>query len=102
MAMMNRPRTTIVFAALLGLGGWALIAAQSTRPSAAAAGEGQPMKKTPKYSKSGYDLSPLSKERRDEILKTLTPEQRRVTQDAGTEPAFCGNLVDNHQDGIYV
>jgi peptide methionine sulfoxide reductase msrA/msrB len=60
------------------------------------------MKKPPKYSKSGYDLSPLSKERRAEILKTLTPEQLRVTQDAGTEPAFCGNLVDQKKPGIYV
>jgi peptide methionine sulfoxide reductase msrA/msrB len=97
--MMNQKRAAVTLAALLGLGGWALIAAQTAHPSAPG---DQPMKKAPKYSRSGYDLTPLSKERIAEIVKTLTPEQRRVTQDAGTEPAFCGNLVDNHQNGIYV
>jgi peptide methionine sulfoxide reductase msrA/msrB len=56
----------------------------------------------PKYSRSGYDITPLTKERIDEICKTLTPEQIRITQDAGTEPPFCGNLTDNDQAGIYV
>jgi peptide methionine sulfoxide reductase msrA/msrB len=56
----------------------------------------------PKYSKSGYDLTPLSKEKLTEILKTLTPEQIEITQMRGTEPAFCGNLTNNHEKGIYV
>ncbi len=37
-----------------------------------------------RYSKSGYDLTPLSKEKIAEIVKTLTPDQVKVTQDAGT------------------
>jgi peptide methionine sulfoxide reductase msrA/msrB len=56
----------------------------------------------PKYSKSGYDLTPLTKEKLAEIIKTLTPDQIEITQMKGTEPAFCGNLTNNHEKGIYV
>jgi peptide-methionine (R)-S-oxide reductase len=31
----------------------------------------------------------------------LTPEQYRVLREAGTEPAFTGELVNNHADGKY-
>jgi peptide methionine sulfoxide reductase msrA/msrB len=55
-----------------------------------------------RYSKSGYDITPLSKERIQELAKPLTEEQRRVVLAAGTERAFCGDLVDNKQKGIYV
>src|SRR5262245_32494294 len=55
-----------------------------------------------RYSKSGYDITPLAKERIAELAKALTPEQRRVTLQAGTEPAFCGDLLPNKQKGIYV
>jgi methionine-R-sulfoxide reductase len=33
--------------------------------------------------------------------KQLTPEQYAIARAKGTEPAFCGNLLDNHQAGIY-
>ena len=56
----------------------------------------------PRYSRSGYDLTPLTKQQIDAICKTLTPEQVRVTRDAATQPAFCGGLEDNHAEGIYV
>lgn len=36
-----------------------------------------------------------------EWRKQLTPEQYQITRGAGTEPAFCGNLLDNHREGIY-
>jgi methionine-R-sulfoxide reductase len=32
----------------------------------------------------------------------LTPEQHRVTQRNGTEPAFTGEYWDHHEPGIYV
>ncbi|HPS79334.1 MAG TPA: peptide-methionine (R)-S-oxide reductase MsrB, partial [Thermoanaerobaculaceae bacterium] len=56
----------------------------------------------PTYSKSGYDVTPLSRERVAELAAKLDPEAYRVTQKAGTEPPFCGNLLDNHKDGVYV
>ncbi|MFN7988422.1 MAG: bifunctional methionine sulfoxide reductase B/A protein [Thermoanaerobaculia bacterium] len=52
-------------------------------------------------SKSGYDITPLSREEVAVLAKKLDPEAYRITQKAGTEPAFCGNLLDNHKDGVY-
>ncbi|MBC7706945.1 MAG: peptide-methionine (R)-S-oxide reductase MsrB [Rhodoferax sp.] len=37
-----------------------------------------------------------------QALAKLTPEQRRVTQQSGTEPARTGEYLDNHAPGIYV
>ena len=58
-----------------------------------------PSKRT--YSKSGFDITPLSKTEIAELAKKLNPEAFRVTQNSGTEPAFCGNLVDNKKQGEY-
>ena len=38
----------------------------------------------------------------DELRKSLTPDQFRVTQQAGTEPAFRNEYWDNKRPGIYV
>ncbi len=32
----------------------------------------------------------------------LTPEQYRIARGKGTERAFCGNLLDNKREGVYV
>jgi methionine-R-sulfoxide reductase len=37
-----------------------------------------------------------------ELKEKLTPEQYRVTQHEGTEPAFRNAYWDNHEPGIYV
>jgi len=37
-----------------------------------------------------------------EAIARLTPEQYRVTQQNGTEPPGSGELLDNHEPGIYV
>ncbi len=36
-----------------------------------------------------------------EWRKQLTAEQFEIARGQGTEPAFCGTLLDNHRDGIY-
>ena len=38
----------------------------------------------------------------DEAIAKLTPEQRRVTQESGTERPGTGELLHNHEPGIYV
>ena len=38
----------------------------------------------------------------EELRKRLTPEQYRVTQHEGTEPAFRNAYWDEHRAGIYV
>ena len=55
-----------------------------------------------KLSRAGYEVSPLSASRVKELALALDPEAYRVTQKAGTEPAFCGNLTDNKKEGVYV
>ena len=40
--------------------------------------------------------------RTPEALARLTPEQYRVTQQSGTEAPGTGELLDNHEPGIYV
>jgi peptide methionine sulfoxide reductase msrA/msrB len=53
-------------------------------------------------SAAGYDVTHLSPEAIAELAKKLTPEQYRITQNAGTERPFCGTLLDNKKDGMYV
>ena len=36
-----------------------------------------------------------------EWRKQLTAEQYEIARGQGTEPAFCGTLLDNHREGIY-
>ncbi len=52
-------------------------------------------------SESGYDVTPISNEKRERLAQDLSGEERRILLDHGTEPAFCGTLTDNKEDGIY-
>ncbi len=104
----HRRRTTGPLAALLSLVGLSPIACgQESNASTAPNGKDVPMptrtaNATPRYSKSGFDVTPLEKSAILELAKKLTPEQWNVTQDAGTERAFCGGLLENKEKGIYV
>ena len=57
---------------------------------------------SPTISAAGYDVSPLSEEEVQDLANSLNEEERRVLLDHGTEPAFCGNLIDNKKEGTYV
>lgn len=39
---------------------------------------------------------------KEELLKKLTPEQYRVTQESATEIPFQNEYYDSHEDGLYV
>jgi peptide methionine sulfoxide reductase MsrB len=41
-------------------------------------------------------------EKSQAAVDRLTPEQRRITQDSGTERPFTGEHNDNKEPGIYV
>lgn len=38
----------------------------------------------------------------EEWKKILTPQQYEILRNRGTEPAFTGEYVDNHETGMYV
>ncbi len=54
------------------------------------------------FSKSGFDVSPLSDEQIATLAEKLTPDEAHIILKQGTEPAFCGNLLDNKTEGQYV
>ncbi|MCC7291231.1 MAG: bifunctional methionine sulfoxide reductase B/A protein [Phycisphaerales bacterium] len=54
-----------------------------------------------RISKSGYDITPLPREKVAELAKKLDPEAYRITQSADTERPFCGTLLDNKKEGFY-
>jgi peptide-methionine (R)-S-oxide reductase len=56
---------------------------------------------SPYISKTGHDLGPLPAAKRDELAERLTPEERRILLDHGTERPFCGALLDNKEPGLY-
>jgi len=44
----------------------------------------------------------MSRSKKEDLKKTLTPMQYEVTQECGTEPAFKNEYWDEKRDGIYV
>jgi len=54
-----------------------------------------------RQSASGYDVTPLSQAERERLAARLTPEERRVMIDHGTERPFCGGLLDEHGEGVF-
>ena len=52
-------------------------------------------------SESGYDITPISREEREHLAQDLSQEEYNVLLNHGTEPAFCGNLTDNKEEGVY-
>lgn len=52
-------------------------------------------------SRSGFDLSPLSADRVNELAEGFSPEERHVILHQGTERPFCGLFLDNKKQGVY-
>jgi len=52
-------------------------------------------------SPSGYDITPLSEAQRQELARNLSPEERQILLDHGTERPFCGTLLNNKAEGVY-
>ena len=52
-------------------------------------------------SASGFDLRTLTVAEREALAKNLSSEERRVLLNQGTEPPFCGGLLDNKEAGVY-
>lgn len=52
-------------------------------------------------SPSGYDLTALTPVEREHLAAGLSPEERRVLLNQGTEPPFCGTLLHNKETGVY-
>lgn len=52
-------------------------------------------------SHSGYDVTPLGAAQREALAERLTPEERQILLEHGTERPFCGTLLHNEVAGIY-
>jgi peptide-methionine (R)-S-oxide reductase len=58
-------------------------------------------KKSGSRSASGHDLTPWTPDQREAAAAGLTADERRIILNQGTEPAFCGGLLNNKHKGIY-
>jgi methionine-R-sulfoxide reductase len=67
--------------------------------------EAQDMVSVKVFNKTGQLVGPIQMpavvKTDAEWQKQLPPETYAITRNKGTEPAFCGNLLDNHKDGVY-
>ncbi len=50
---------------------------------------------------TGEKMEDKTKELKDKLRSRLSPEQFKVTQQKGTEPAFTGKYYDHHEEGVY-
>ncbi|MBM4014098.1 MAG: peptide-methionine (R)-S-oxide reductase MsrB [Planctomycetes bacterium] len=91
---MGRREKFLSLLALLGIGTGACLPDEEESVKSDA-------KKSARYSKLGYDLTPPSAEAKAARLKELTEEQIRVTQHDGTEPPGCGVLLKEKRAGLF-
>ena len=60
------------------------------------------MKRPMAPSSTGYDLTRLGDEDIAALAADLSPEERHVILNQGTERPFCGIFLDNKKKGVYV
>jgi peptide methionine sulfoxide reductase msrA/msrB len=65
-------------------------------------GKGTTVAGARRFSRSGFDITPLSEAEVAKLAEKLKPEERKILLDKGTERAFCGTLLDNKKKGVYV
>ena len=92
--MIDRPMRAAAAAALLMLAGGALACRADSAVRAAAAAD------APRWSEE--TMSDWKKPSDEELARSLTPIQYKVTQHEGTEPPFDNEYWDNKKPGIYV
>ena len=56
---------------------------------------------TKSLSPSGFDLTPIQGDEREQLVVHLDLESRRVLLHHGTEPPFCGGLLNQKDSGTY-
>ncbi len=98
---MSAWRTPIVLLTALALVGCRPTTQATPPPPTPARHQEKTTDMRPKYSDSLYDITPLTSDQVEELAAKLDPESYRITQKSGTEPAFCGTLLDDKQDGVY-
>ena len=95
---------------IVGLVGVAIIAVMVLRAANGTAGQKNALTKLgesgrggdgPARSTSGYNLTRLSQERIAELAKELSPQERRILLEEGTERASSGALLNNKAQGLY-
>ena len=59
------------------------------------------MRSRPKLSHRGTTSRPLPAAEIERLAQKLTPEERHILLDHGTERPFCGVLLDNKEKGVY-
>ncbi len=60
------------------------------------------MVRSVRLSQSGFDLTPPTPGALERLTQKLSPEERDVLLNHGTERPFCGGLLDNKQAGAYL
>ncbi|MDF1809715.1 MAG: bifunctional methionine sulfoxide reductase B/A protein [Phycisphaerales bacterium] len=98
--IINRVIALIAVTSMTFVIGFGLIKAPEYKSTNAA--EKAPSMQDKKLSQLGFDITPLTESEIQEKAKKLSPEEAKVILKKGTEPAFCGNLVDNKLDGTYI
>jgi len=53
-------------------------------------------------SSAGYDLQPLTGAEREHRARHLSAQVRHVLFEHGTEPPFCGGLLEEKRQGVFV
>ena len=56
---------------------------------------------TKSLSPSGFDLTPIQGDKREQLAAHLDSESRRVLLHHGTESPFCGGLLNHKDSGTY-